>query len=97
MRDRIEVLPEVPAWQFEELKIPGYSTKTPMILYWRDGLKVVEFLFSNPVFATSMETTPYKLIDEDGLPVVGEFMSAKFAWEYQVCPRFSFLTLNPLF
>jgi hypothetical protein len=56
-----------------------------MTLYWCDGLKVVKYLFANPVFATCMEMTPYKLLDkETGLPVYGEFMSGDFAWEYQV-------------
>lgn len=56
-----------------------------MILYWRDGLEVIEYMFSNPVFATCLETAPYKLSDEDGQPVIGEFMSAQFAWDCQVC------------
>lgn len=55
-----------------------------MVLYWRDGLELVEYLFANPVFAGCMETTPYKLADEEGKPVVGEFMSGRFAWDYQV-------------
>ena len=55
-----------------------------MVLYWREGLKVVEHLFSNPVFATCMEFTPYRLFDENGRPVISEFMSSQFAWTYQV-------------
>lgn len=66
------------------IEIPGYTTKEPMVLYWRDGLRIVEHLFSNPVFATCMEFTPYRLSDDAGMPVVGEFMSGTYAWEYQV-------------
>jgi len=56
-----------------------------MTLYWCDGLEVVKYLFANPVFATCMEMTPYKLLDKEmGLPVYGEFISGDFAWEYQV-------------
>ncbi|KZP15179.1 hypothetical protein FIBSPDRAFT_750832 [Athelia psychrophila] len=69
LRKLIEGLPPVPEWKFVEIKIPGYSTKEPMILYWRDGLEVLEHLFANPIFASSMETTPYRLLDENQRPV----------------------------
>lgn len=65
------------------------------MLYWRNALRVVELLFSNPVFATCMEYTPYRLLDEDTKPVLGEFMSGQFAWEYQV--RQNFASSNSLF
>lgn len=55
-----------------------------MILYWRDGLEVLEHLFANPIFALSMETTPYELLDENQRPVIGEFMSGSFASSYHV-------------
>jgi hypothetical protein len=63
-----------------------------MTLYWRDGLEVIKHLFANPVFANCMETNPYQLLEADtGLRVYGEFMSAEYAWNYQVC---SFLILQ---
>lgn len=56
-----------------------------MVLYWRDGLEVVAELFANPIFATCLETTPYKLYDEEtNERVIGDFMSAEFANNYQV-------------
>lgn len=85
LRDRIERLPNVPEWFSRVIEIPGYRTKEPMVLYYRDGLRVMEHLFANPVFANSMDYTPYQLRDEANMPVVGEFMSGQFAWEYQVC------------
>jgi hypothetical protein len=66
--------------------IPGYETKDPIVLYWRDGLEVVKQLFANPIFASYMETTPYKLMDDEtNLQVYGEFMSAEFTWNYHLC------------
>lgn len=85
LRKLIEALPAVPEWKSVEIKVPGYSAKDPIILYWRDGLEVVESLFANPIFASSMETTPYKLFDENNRPVISEFMSAKFASRVHVC------------
>jgi len=59
-----------------------------MMLFWWDGLDVVTHLFANPIFANSMETTPYKLFEqEDNVRAYGEFMSAQFAWDYHVCAR----------
>jgi hypothetical protein len=54
-----------------------------MTLYWRDGLQVIGYLFSNPVFANSMEYTPYKLLD-DKIQAFSEFMSGQVAWDYHV-------------
>jgi hypothetical protein len=59
--------------------------KGPYHTLLADGLEVVKFLFANPVFSTCLEVNPYNLLDEEtGLRVYGDFMSAEFAWEYQV-------------
>jgi len=85
LRNRVEELPHVPRWQHQDIKIDNFRTKEPITLYWRDGLEVVQHLFANPVFANCMETNPYKLLEVDtGLQVYGEFMSAEYAWNYQV-------------
>ncbi|KAI5982229.1 hypothetical protein EDD15DRAFT_2181328 [Pisolithus albus] len=72
LRTRIESLPEVPHWRFQEIKVGSYQTKDPLILYWRDGLEIVEHLFSNPVFAHCMDMRPYREFEEtangDSLP-----------------------------
>lgn len=49
------------------------------MLYYRDGLEVIEYLFCNPIFAQCMEMSPYQLFDENNRPVVGEFMSGEWA------------------
>lgn len=85
LRFWIENLPDVPRWNHQEIKLPGYHTKKPMIIYWRDGLEVIKYIFANPVFAHCMEYTPYELYDkETGLRAYGEFMSGNFANRYQV-------------
>ena len=85
LRNRVESLPEVPRWSHQDITIDGFRTKSPITLYWRDGLEVVRYLFVNPVFAPCMEMTPYKLIDEEtNLRAFGDFMSGEFAWDYQV-------------
>lgn len=84
LRGRIEMLPEVPRWSYQEIILENHRTKEPMVLYYRNGLDVIAQLFSNPVFAHHLEMTPYKLSDESNKRVYGEFMSADFAWNYQV-------------
>ncbi|KIJ59743.1 hypothetical protein HYDPIDRAFT_32958 [Hydnomerulius pinastri MD-312] len=82
LRARIEGLPEVPRWRCQEIKIGSYKTKSPLMLYWRDGLEVIKYLFSNPVFAQCIDLTPYREY-EGRERVYGEFMSADLAWEIQ--------------
>ncbi|KAH7910711.1 hypothetical protein BJ138DRAFT_1087120 [Hygrophoropsis aurantiaca] len=60
LRARIEALPEVPRWRHQEITVAPYKTKSPLMLYWRDGLEIVEHLFRNPVFAQCMDFTPYR-------------------------------------
>ena len=45
LRTRIESLPDMPHWRFQEIKVDNYKTKTPIVLYWRDGLEVAKQLF----------------------------------------------------
>ena len=79
LRQLIEGLPAVPEWKFIEIKIPNYTAKDPIILYWHDRLEIVESLFANLIFVSSMETTLYTLLDENNRPVIGEFMTGRFA------------------
>ena len=86
IQSRIEGLPDVPGWSYQTLVISNYQTKDPITLYWRDGLEIVKSIFSNPVFTGCIELNPYKLVEEEtGERVYSEFMSADFAWNYQVC------------
>ncbi|KAG1840969.1 hypothetical protein C8R48DRAFT_781568 [Suillus tomentosus] len=86
LQARVEALPNVPRWYHQQIKVGSYKTKLPLMLYWRDGLEVVKYLFSNPVFAPCMDFQSYKeykVIDGHSQQVYGEFMSADVAWEIQ--------------
>ncbi|KIK18553.1 hypothetical protein PISMIDRAFT_109244, partial [Pisolithus microcarpus 441] len=96
LRAHIESLPEVPHWCFQEIKVGSYQMKDPLILYWHDGLEVVEHLFRNPVFAHCMDLDPYQEFEEtlNGMErVYGKFMSADQAWKMQdsLPSRYSFV------
>ncbi|KAF9220459.1 hypothetical protein BS17DRAFT_852137 [Gyrodon lividus] len=68
---RIEGLPEVPRWHCQEIKIGSYKTKSPLMLYVRDGLEVIKYLFSNPVFAQCIDLTPELPEGHSFLGVIG--------------------------
>jgi hypothetical protein len=63
-----------------------------MFLYWRDGLEVVRYLFSNPIFKNCIQLTPYHAFDHLNRRMWGEFMSGDVAWNEQV--PFAFLMLG---
>ena len=61
------------------------------MLYWRDGLDVIKHLFSNPIFASCIDLSPYQEYEETPQGqqrVYGEFMSADCAWNVQVSSVF---------
>ncbi|KAG1908770.1 uncharacterized protein F5891DRAFT_917610, partial [Suillus fuscotomentosus] len=84
LRIWIKGLPEVPLWYHQKIQVGSYKTKVPLMLYWRDGLKVVKHLFANSVFAPCMDFWPYwEFEGPDNQRAYGEFMSADLAWEIQ--------------
>ena len=87
LHTHIESLPDVPHWRFQEIKVNNYKTKTPIVLYWRDGLEVAKQLFSNLVFASCMDFKPYQEFEETSAGkerIYSEFMSADHFWQIQV-------------
>jgi hypothetical protein len=100
LRHRVEALPAGPQWKTTKVSLQGYATKSPMRLYWHDGLEVVKHLFSNPIFAPSIETVPYRaygMTDEGEVREYGEFMSTDQAWKIQVLdlPSIRFCKFKP--
>ncbi|KAI6034827.1 hypothetical protein F5J12DRAFT_699735, partial [Pisolithus orientalis] len=94
----IELLPNVPCWHYQEIKVAPYQTTTPIILHWQDGLKVIKHLFSNPVFTHCIDLSLYwefEATDQGQQHVYGEFMSANHAWSTQdsLLPGHSFLSM----
>jgi hypothetical protein len=90
----MESLVAGPTWNTTKIKLDGYKTESPIILYWRDGLEVIQHLFSNPIFASSIEMMPYHLYDTNGVRMYHEFMSADEAWKIQVCPQWRITALS---
>lgn len=85
LRKRAELLPSGPRWMSREITT-SHPTKRPVILYWRDPLELIEYLFNSPLFADCMDMVPYRLYKtaERLCRVYTEWMSGNDAWEMQV-------------
>ena len=61
LRAKVELLPGGPQWKSKTIVIPGGATRTPLVLYYRDGLEVFKHIFGNPEFKNSMSFIPQKI------------------------------------
>lgn len=86
-RSRIEALPGGPAWMSKNIKVPGAVSKTLLTLYYRDALKVFEFLFGYPAFDGFMDMSPRKVWQDSRRlhRVYTGIMTGNWAWKAQVC------------
>ncbi|KAI5996688.1 hypothetical protein EDD15DRAFT_2387099 [Pisolithus albus] len=84
LHGRAELLPSGPRWKSQEI-CTSHPTKRPLILYWRDPLELVQFLFNNPEFQDAMELSPYCLYDSAARlhRIYTEWMSGEDAWSMQ--------------
>ena len=81
------MLPKVPNWKSKKITLPGYATREPMCLFFRDALDCVEYLFGNPLFAGHMDFSPTRLYRdaEQTIRIYSEWMTGDIAWNMQVC------------
>ncbi|KAG1718492.1 hypothetical protein EDB19DRAFT_1899235 [Suillus lakei] len=75
-------LPTGPKWCSTTLEITGYPTVKPINLIWRNGLEVVQDLFTNPIFANHMTYDLHVVVD-GGECEYSEYFMAQQAFEIQ--------------
>ena len=46
--------------------MPGYATKDPLVLYYRDPIDCVEFLLKNPLYSGNIQYQPRQDFDASG-------------------------------
>ena len=80
----MELLPSGPQWKSRIVTLPGYHTKDPVVLYYRDPIECIEFLLKNPLFSGQIEYQPWQDFDFSGGHIYGEWVTSDSAWEYQV-------------
>lgn len=71
--------------------MPGYTTKDPLVLYYRDPIECIEFLMKNPLFSGRIHYQPRQDFDRSGNRVYSEWITSDGAWDLQVCSPLSSL------
>ena len=83
--ERIAHMPSGPNWYSCVINVEGYQPAEPIILHYRDAAECAQYLLHNPLFADHQHFIPVKHFDANGNQVINEAVSAKQAWETQVC------------
>ncbi|KAF7314019.1 RPN1-RPN2-N domain-containing protein [Mycena chlorophos] len=82
LRQRIELLPTGPEWKSRTIVIPGFPTKKPIVLFYRNSLECIQLLLRNPLFANHLDLVPTKLY-ENGQRIHKEWINSDGAWAMQ--------------
>ncbi len=86
LRNRIEILPQVPAWKEIEVSVPGGTTKEPLKLLYRDGYECFSFLFGHPRYNGQMDFKPTKIWEDETRKsrLIDEIVTGDLVWNIQV-------------
>ncbi|KAF8425727.1 hypothetical protein L210DRAFT_3421137 [Boletus edulis BED1] len=84
LRGRAELLPSGPRWRSTEIKL-SHPTKHPVLLYWRDALECIAWIFNHPSFRDQLDLIPERLYTSDAklCRVYTEWMTGDEAWHMQ--------------
>ncbi|KIK80446.1 hypothetical protein PAXRUDRAFT_158673 [Paxillus rubicundulus Ve08.2h10] len=81
--DWMDILPSGQKWQVMELEVGGYQVGKNIELIWWDGLKGIQSIFGNPIFAQNMTFNPIRVWEGNG-PEYSEWFTANEAHCIQV-------------
>ena len=84
LRGQIELLPGGPPWKSTTVSLPGYSTKDPLTLFYRDPFESIESILKNPLFSNQIQYAPRVEYDEIGRRRYGEWVTSDGVWDAQV-------------
>jgi hypothetical protein len=85
LRQRVEMLPSGPRWKYEDI-ITDVPTKRTLRLFYRDPIKCLQSLLSNPHLADHIDFNcrkVYESVDKDSR-VYNSFMTGDHSWYLQV-------------
>ncbi|KAG1835925.1 hypothetical protein DFJ58DRAFT_719208 [Suillus subalutaceus] len=84
LRGRAEMLPSGPRWMSKVIPT-SHTTKSPVVLYWRDPLECIASIFNNPIFHNRIDSRPRKVYTtaEKRCRVYTEWMTGNDAWDMQ--------------
>jgi hypothetical protein len=79
-------LPSGPQWHHQTIEIHGFPTKTPIVLFYRDALECVQWIYGNPAFDGHLEHAPFQEFLDPKMQqeLHGNIMTSKWAWAVQV-------------
>lgn len=86
LRGLVEILPQTPPWKCQHVNTSPHQTKALTRLFYRDTFECLQMLFNNPLFADSIDFTPYRAFTTTQrlARVYTEWMSGDIAWDMQV-------------
>ena len=96
LRALVELLPGGPKWVSQEIHIPDYSTKAPIVVYYRDPIECVKWILQNPIYSNRLRYSPERRSTPDGNREYGDWITSDGAWFMQVRSRCPFLERSDL-
>ncbi|KAF7303354.1 RPN1-RPN2-N domain-containing protein [Mycena indigotica] len=82
LRHRIELLPTGPRWHSRTISYPGFPTKKPIVLFYRNSLECIQLLLRNPLFKNNIDFVPTQLF-QSGERIHKEWINSDSAWKMQ--------------
>ncbi|KAJ4492500.1 hypothetical protein C8R41DRAFT_919803 [Lentinula lateritia] len=86
LHDLADLLPPVASWKSRNMKtLPLYSSKTPLVLYYRDAIEVLQDLMKSPLICDSLHFTPMQIFEDSRklVRVYDSWLSGDRAWKMQ--------------
>ncbi|KAH7879129.1 uncharacterized protein C8R40DRAFT_1158970 [Lentinula edodes] len=87
LNDLVDMLPPVPRWKFRKIDtLPLYPSKSPLVLYHRDALEVLQDLLKSPLIKDSLSFTPLQIFatSEKAMRIYDSWLSGTRAWDMQM-------------
>ncbi|KAG6372618.1 hypothetical protein JVT61DRAFT_7366 [Boletus reticuloceps] len=86
LRGLVEILPQTPPWKCLHVDTVPFQTKNVTRLLYHDTLECLQALLHNPLFADSINFSPYRTFTtaQRLVQVYNQWMSGDIAWQMQV-------------
>ncbi|KAJ4494093.1 hypothetical protein C8J55DRAFT_416949 [Lentinula edodes] len=81
-----DLLPPVPKWRARVMKTPPlYPSRTPVVLYYRNAVEVLQDLMKSPLICDSLNFAPLQIFEDSRklVRVYDSWLSGNRAWQMQ--------------
>ncbi|KAJ3913268.1 hypothetical protein F5877DRAFT_52655 [Lentinula edodes] len=86
LHDLTDLLPAVPCWKSKTMKtLPLYPSRTPVVLYYRDAVEVLQDLMKSPLICDALNFSPLQIFEDSRklVRVYDSWLSGARAWKMQ--------------